>query len=530
MLHGLEPADHGFDPRAHLLVLLQQGGPFGSEGVLALVQRAILVLQVRDGRDELIDALFEPFQLDVDGGTGGIVHGGMTIEPRHESGQSRECYDNCMNREDFARRRRLLARMMGKDGIAIVPAAPVRYRNSDVEYAYRQDSDFHYLSGFPEPDAVAVLVPGRAQAEYILFVRERDPERELWDGARAGPEGATEDYGADDAFPITDIDEILPGLLEQRSRVFYTMGLHADFDQRVVGWVNALRAQAKQGKQSPQEFIALDHLLHDMRLFKSRAELQALRRSAHIGARAHVRAMRACRPGLREYQIEAELVHEFRRHDAQASYLPIVAAGRNACVLHYRHNTAELKDGDLLLIDAGCEVESYACDITRTFPVNGRFSPEQRAVYEVVLEAQRAAIDKARAGNHWNDPHNAAVRAITQGLVDLKILKGKVPELIRKEAYRPFFMHRTGHWLGLDVHDVGDYKVGGEWRVLEPGMAMTIEPGIYIPAGAPVGKKWRTIGVRIEDDVVVTRGKAEVLTKGAPREVEAIEKAMRESR
>jgi Xaa-Pro aminopeptidase len=433
-----------------------------------------------------------------------------------------------MTREEFARRRRQLMRMMGKDAIAIVPAAPVRYRNSDIEYAYRQDSDFHYLSGFPEPEAVMVLIPGRAPAEYVLFVRDRDAERELWDGGRAGPDGATRDYGAGDAFPVADIDEILPGLMEQRGRVFYTMGIHPDFDQRVVGWVNTLRSQGKQDLRTPQEFITLDHLLHDMRLYKSRPELETMRRCAQIGVKAHLRAMKACRPGLREYQVEAELIYEFRRHDTQTSYQPIVASGRNTCVLHYRDNAAELKDGDLLLIDAGCEYGSYACDITRTFPVNGRFTSEQRAVYEVVLEAQRAAIDKARAGNHWNDPHNAAVRAITQGLVDLGLLRGRVAELIRKEAYKPFFMHRTGHWLGLDVHDVGDYKVGGEWRVLEPGMAMTVEPGIYIPAGMQdVPRRWRNIGVRIEDDVVVTRGKPEVLTRALPREADAIEKLMR---
>ncbi len=341
-----------------------------------------------------------------------------------------------MTRDEFARRRRQLMRMMGKDGITIVPAAPVRLRNGDVEYEYRQDSDFHYLTGFPEPEAVAVLIPGRAQAEYVLFVRDRDAGREAWDGARAGPDGATRQYGADDAFPITDIDEILPGLLENRSSVYYTMGIHPDFDQRVVGWVNSLRAHARQGAQTPQEFVALDHLLHDMRLYKSRSELDKMRRAAQIAARAHVRAMRFCRPGLNEYQVEAEILHEFRRHRAQTSYLPIVGGGRNACVLHYRANNHDLRDGDLLLIDAGCELDYYASDVTRTFPVNGRYSPEQRAIYEVVLEAQHAAIGKVRAGNHWNDPHDAAVRAITQGLVRLSLLKGRVPALIRSQAYQ----------------------------------------------------------------------------------------------
>jgi Xaa-Pro aminopeptidase len=432
-----------------------------------------------------------------------------------------------MNRDEFARRRRQLMRMMGRDAIAILPAAPVRHRNNDVEYAYRQDSDFYYLTGFPEPESVAVLIPGRPQAEYVLFVRDRDAGREVWDGARAGPDGATRLHGANDAFPITDIDEILPGLLENRSRVYYTMGVHHDFDQRVVGWVNTLRAQARQGVQTAHEFVALDHLLHDMRLYKSRPESDTLRRAAQIAARAHVRAMRSCRPGLMEYQVEAEILHEFRRHNAETSYLPIVGAGRNSCVLHYRNNNSELKDGDLLLIDAGCEFDYYASDITRTFPVNGRYSPEQRAIYELVLQAQGAALAKIRAGNHWNDPHDAAVRTITQGLVKLGLLKGKVPALIRTNAYKQFFMHRTGHWLGMDVHDVGDYKVGGEWRVLEPGMAMTVEPGIYIPAGSKgVARRWWNIGVRIEDDVVVTRGAAEVLTRQLPKDPDEIERLM----
>jgi Xaa-Pro aminopeptidase len=361
----------------------------------------------------------------------------------------------------------------------------------------------------------------------VLFVRDRDASREVWDGARAGPDGATRSYGANDAFPITDIDEILPGLLENRSRVYYTMGVHHDFDQRVVGWVNTLRAQARQGVQTAHEFVALDHLLHDMRLYKSRPEFETLRRAAQIAARAHVRAMRSCRPGLMEYQVEAELLHEFRRHNAETSYLPIVGSGRNTCVLHYRNNSAELKDGDLLLIDAGCEFDYYASDITRTFPVNGRYSPEQRAIYELVLLAQAAALTRIRPGNHWNDPHDAAVRTITQGLVKLGLLKGKVPALIRSQAYKQFFMHRTGHWLGMDVHDVGDYKVGGEWRVLEPGMAMTVEPGIYIPAGSKgVPRRWWNIGVRIEDDVVVTRGAPDVLTRQLPKDPDEIERLM----
>ena len=432
-----------------------------------------------------------------------------------------------MKRDEFVRRRRQLMRMMGRDAIAILPAAPIRNRNSDVEYAYRQDSDFHYLTGFPEPEAVAVLIPGRAQGEYVLFVRDRDASREVWDGSRAGPDGATRSYGADDAFPIADIDEILPGLIEHRGRVYYTMGVHHDFDQRVVGWVNSLRAQVRQGAQTPQEFVALDHLLHDMRLYKSRGELETMRRAAQIAARAHVRAMRFCQPGMMEYQVEAEIRHEFHRHRADISYLPIVGGGRNACILHYRDNNCELKDGDLLLIDAGCELDCYASDVTRTFPVNGRYSAEQRAIYEVVLQAQRAALAKVRPGNHWNDPHDAAIRTITQGLVKLRLLKGKVPSLIRSEAYRQYFMHRTGHWIGMDVHDVGDYKVGGEWRVFEPGMALTVEPGIYVPAGSKsAARRWWNIGVRIEDDVVVTRDGCEVLTQQLPKDPDEIERLM----
>ena len=429
--------------------------------------------------------------------------------------------------EEFARRRRQLMRLMGRDAIAVLPAAPERTRNSDVYYNYRQDSDFHYLTGFAEPDSVAVLIPGRPQGEFVMFVRDRNDEREIWDGRRAGPAGARRRYGADDAFPIGDLDDILPGLLESRARVYHTMGKYHDFDQRVVGWVNALRAEARSGAHPPLEFVALDHVLHDMRLFKSRKELSIMRRAGAIGAGAHVRAMRFCRPGRTEYEVCAELVHEFGRHGAEVSYHPIVGGGANSCVLHYRDNNQPLKDGDLLLIDAGCEHEYYASDITRTFPVNGRFSPAQRAVYRVVLAAQRAAVAKVLPGNHWNEPHDAAVRAITQGLVRLGLLKGPVASLIKDGAYRKFFMHRTGHWLGIDVHDVGDYKVGEQWRVFEPGMVLTVEPGIYIPAGTKgVPKRYWNIGIRIEDDVAVTAQGHEVLSAGAPTDPDVIEKLM----
>jgi Xaa-Pro aminopeptidase len=428
-----------------------------------------------------------------------------------------------MDRKEFARRRRQFMRMIGKDAIAILPAAPVRHRNGDIEYAYRQDSHFHYLSGFPEPDAVAVLVPGRPQAEYLLFVREHDVLRESWDGARAGTDGAVERYGADDAFPIEDIDEILPGLMEQRSQVYYSMGSLPEFDSRVLSWVNGLQVQARQAVGVPHEFVALRHVLDDMRLYKSRAEQVSLRRAAQIA----VRAMRFARPGRMEYEVMAELLHEFRSHNADLSYYPIVGGGANACVMHYRDNDQPLCEGDLLLLDAGCEHDYYASDITRTFPVSGRFTPVQRAVYEIVLEAQLAAIDKVRAGNHWNHPHEAAVRVITQGLIKLGLLKGKAAALIKSEAYLQFFSHRTGHWLGLDVHDVGDYKVGGEWRVLEPGMTLTVEPGIYIRPSLRTPKEFWNIGVRIEDEVLVTSHGPEVLTAALEKTPDAIEALVR---
>jgi Xaa-Pro aminopeptidase len=418
-------------------------------------------------------------------------------------------------------------RHMRKGAIAILPAAPVRIRNNDVEYAYRPDSDFYYLTGFDEPESVAVLIPGRPQGEYVLFVRDRDPAREAWDGARAGPEGAVREHGADDAFPVGDIDEILPGLLERCERVFYTMGAHPEFDKRVIGWVNRLRAEGGRGRHVPHEFVALDHPLHEMRLFKSRAEVASMRRSAAIACAAHRRALGAARPGAMEYEVMAEILHEFHRRQADISYPPIVGSGPNSCVLHYRENSREMQEGELLLIDAGCEYDYYASDVTRTLPVGGRYDRRQRAVYEVVLEAQKAAIAKVRAGAHWNAPHEAAVRAITQGLVRIGLLKGRVPRLIRDGAYRPFFMHRVGHWLGMDVHDVGEYKVGNEWRLLEPGMVTTIEPGIYIAPGTKgVRREWWGIGIRIEDDVVVTAGEPEVLTAAMPTHPDEIERLM----
>lgn len=431
-----------------------------------------------------------------------------------------------MKKTEFQRRRKQLMKMIGDDGVAILCSAPVRIRSRDTEYRFRQDSDFHYLTGFPEPDSVAVLAPGRDNGDYLLFCREKDRERERWDGYRAGPEGAVEDYGAADAFPIDDIDDILPGIMESRRCVFYTMGAYADFDARITEWVKSLRKRGSSGASTPHEFVALDHLLHDMRLYKSRSEISSMRRAARIASDAHSKVMKMTEPGLFEYQLEAELIHEFRRHNASHSYSPIVGAGANSCVLHYVDNNQPLGDGDLVLIDAGCELDYYASDITRTIPANGRYSPEQRAVYEIVLEAQYAAIDRIKPGNHWNDPHDAAVRVITRGLKKLGLLEGTLAKLIREGAYREYFMHRTGHWLGIDVHDVGDYKVGDEWRMLESGMVMTVEPGIYLPATRKLPARFRNIGVRIEDDVAVTSSGADVLSKHLVKEADEIEALM----
>jgi len=433
-----------------------------------------------------------------------------------------------MNPKEFTRRRKQLMEMMGEKSVAILPAAPVRIRNRDVEYDYRQDSDFYYLTGFAEPESVVVLVPGRAHGEYILFCRENDKEMETWNGPRAGQEGAVSQYGADDSFPIDDIDDILPGLLEDKARVFYTMGANPDFDQRLIGWVNRLRKQARAGIHTPGEFVSLDHHLHEMRLFKSSAEVNAMRRAAAISVNAHRRAMQVCHPGMKEYQIEAELLHTFMMEGAPSSaYASIVGGGVNGCILHYVENRAVLKNGDLLLIDAGAEYDSYAADISRTFPINGKYSRAQRSLYELVLEAQHAAIEQVKPGNHWNDPHEAAVKVLTQGMVSLGLLKGSVKNLIEKEAYKQFYMHRTGHWLGMDVHDVGDYKVAEEWRLLEPGMTLTVEPGIYVAGGNDnVAKKWWNIGIRIEDDVLVTKEGCEVLTDGAPKQPDDIEALM----
>ena len=433
-----------------------------------------------------------------------------------------------MKMTEFFKRRQRLLHMLEPGSIAILPAAPERTRSRDVEHPYRSDSDFFYLTGFPEPEAIAVLLPGRKQGQFVLFCRERDPEMETWNGRRAGLEGAMERFGADDAFPISDIDDILPGLMENKERVYYSMGTHPDLDQHMIEWLNRVRQKARAGVHAPGEFVSLDHLLHEMRLIKSAAEIQKMKKAAKVSAAAHCRAMQVCKPDMMEYQLEAELLHHFMVNGCRhAAYPAIVGGGENGCILHYTENESELQDGDLVLIDAGGEYDNYAADITRTFPVNGKFSANQKALYEIVLAAQKAAIDKVQPGSHWNEPHEAAVKVLTKGLIKLGLLKGTPAKLIKEEAYRRFYMHRTGHWLGMDVHDVGDYKLDGDWRIFEPGMVLTVEPGLYIAPGSKgVAKKWWGIGIRIEDDVRVTRSGHEVLTSGVPKEVDEIEALM----
>ncbi len=426
----------------------------------------------------------------------------------------------------FARRRRGVMQLMG-EGVAVLPTAPEAHRNGDVTYPFRPDSDFYYLTHFPEPEAIAVLLPGRPDGEFVLFCRERDAEKETWNGRRAGLEGAVERYGADDAFPIHDVDDILPGLLENRSKVFCNMGRYPDFDAKLINWVNEIKPKMRVGIGAPSEFVDLSHILHELRLLKRTEEIKLMKRAARITTDAHRRAMQSCRPGKKEYEIQAELEYEFRRGGSQhPAYPPIVAGGANACILHYIENNAELRDGDLLLIDAGAEIDCYAADVTRTFPINGRFTDDQRVLYEIVLRAQLAAIEQCQPGREWVEPHDAAVKVLVAGLVDLGLLRGGVDELIESGAHRRFYMHRTGHWLGMDVHDVGDYKIGDEWRVLEPGMVLTVEPGLYIPDDHDIDPRWRKIGIRIEDDVLITREGHTNLSEDLPKAPDDVEALM----
>lgn len=428
----------------------------------------------------------------------------------------------------FAARREKLVNAMGPNAIAIIETSPEVYRNRDADYKYRHDSSFYYLTGFAEPEAVAVLETNEdGDYSYTLFCRERNREMEIWNGRRAGIEGVLADYDVDQAFVIEDLDEEIIPYLMNKDKLFVRMGNTKKFDMRVGEWLNQARKLQRQGGQVPKQMIQLDTLIDEMRLIKSVEEIELMQKAADISAEAHMRAMKAVKPGMMEYALEAEIQYVFGQNGCVPSYNSIVGGGDNACILHYVNNDQLLKDGDLVLIDAGCEYQSYAGDITRTFPVNGKFSPEQRALYDVVLKAQIAAIDATVVGNHNKYPHEIAVKILTQGLVDLGLLKGDVDELIKSEAYRQFYMHGTGHWLGMDVHDVGDYKVNGEWRPFEPGMVITVEPGLYIaPDDETVDPKWRGIGIRIEDDVLVTETGPVVLTAGVIKDPDEIERYM----
>ena len=412
-------------------------------------------------------------------------------------------------------------------GIAIIPTAPERTRNRDSHYPYRYDSYFYYLTGFTEPEAVLVLLAGD-KPQSVLFCRAKDSEREIWDGFRYGPAQAREVFGFDECHAIGELDALMPRLLAGQPKICCHLGSDEKWDARVLGWLNAVRAEARNGVTAPAAITDVRTLIDDMRLVKDAHELATMRRAAQISTVAHQRAMRATAPGRAEYEIEAEILHEFRRRGAQSpAYTSIVAGGANACVLHYVNNDAVLNAGDLLLIDAGCEVDGYASDVTRTFPVSGKFGAVQRAVYELVLAAQAAAIAKVAPGAAWNAPHDAAVRVLARGLIEFGLCEGSVDKVIEAGDYKKFYMHRTGHWLGLDVHDAGEYKQAGDWRKLEPGMVLTVEPGCYIRAGDGVPGHYANIGIRIEDDVVVTATGNEVLTHAAPKTVDDIEALMR---
>ena len=430
-----------------------------------------------------------------------------------------------MTHAHFLARRQRLLKTIG-DGVAIIPTAPEVVRNRDAHYPYRFDSYFWYLSGFPEPEAVIVLVGGK-RPKSILFCRDKHEEREIWDGYRYGPKAAKSAFGFDAAYSIEQLDKKLPELLVDRDTLWHAVGHDEAWDARIAKALNEVRAQARAGKRAPRAIHDLRAELDAMRLTKDEAELAIMQRAADIASAGHARAMHACRPGMAEYELEAELSYEFRKRGADGhAYSPIVAGGANACVLHYVDNNKLLNDHTLVLIDAGCEVAGYAADITRTFPVSGRFTPAQKDVYEIVLAAQSAAIAATAPGRHFMEAHDAAVRVLTQGLVDLKLLTGSVDALIEKGDFRRFYMHRTGHWLGLDVHDAGEYKIGNDWTTLQAGMTVTVEPGLYIRPGADIPAELAGIGIRIEDDVRVTADGCNVYTT-APKTVAEIEEVMR---
>lgn len=436
-----------------------------------------------------------------------------------------------------ARRASLIAQMQAKGGgIAIIPTAPEVMRNRDADYPYRHDSYFYYLSGFTEPEAVIVLIAGEKN-QAILFCREKNLEREIWDGFRYGPEAARTTFGFDAAYPIDAIDTELPKLMANAQALFYALGSDSKLDGQMQRWLQAVRGQTRAGVTPPGAAYDVHVLLDEMRLSKDAGEIDIMQRSADIAAAAHRRAMRIARPGLREYHLEAEILHEFRNNGSQfPAYGSIVATGANACVLHYRASDAELQDGDLVLIDAGCELDSYASDITRTFPANGKFSGPQKELYEIVLASQYAAIAETRPGKRFMDGHDAAVKVLAQGMLDTGLLDknkvGTLSDVIESRAYSQFYMHRTGHWLGMDVHDVGEYRdaapsgIEKPWRTLQAGMVLTVEPGIYVRPAEGVPAQYWNIGIRIEDDALVTANGCHILSAAAPKTVADIEALM----
>ena len=429
---------------------------------------------------------------------------------------------------EYANRRNALMKQIGSSGMVILSAAEALLRNGDAFYPYRQNSDFYYLTGFEEAEAVLILAPGRKEGEYVLFNRARDRDREIWDGPRAGQEGACEEFGADQSFPIEALEDYLPSLMVGRETVHYPLGMNKNFDKLLFRVVNSIRTRSRGGIQAPVGFKDISPSIHEMRLFKGAAEVDLMRQAAHIAGKGHVRAMQVCRPEMNEYQLDAELTYAFQRHGARYhAYSSIVGAGRNTCVLHYIQNNQVIAEGDLVLVDAGAEYQHYASDITRTFPANGKFSPEQKAIYELVLSSQLAALESIKPGRLWTEAQDIIVNVLTQGLLDLGILKGSLAELLETQAYLPFYMHRSGHWLGLDVHDAGRYTIGDKWRALQPGMVLTVEPGLYISADLPhVDPCWHNIGVRIEDDVCVTEKGHDILSKETPKTVSDIESIM----
>lgn len=422
---------------------------------------------------------------------------------------------------EYQQRRQALMEKIGT-GTAIFRSAPMAVMHNDVEYTFRQDSDFYYLTGFNEPEAVAVFAPHHEEHQFVLFVQPKDPEKEVWTGYRAGVEGAKERYGADEAYPIAELDEKLPQYLQKADRIYYHFGRDRTFNDTILKhWQRLMRIYPKQGV-GPIAIQDSGTIIHPMRMVKSPTELELMRKAAEISVKAHDRAREFAKPGRYEYEIQAEMEHIFRLHGGNGfAYPSIVASGHNSCILHYVENDRQLQENDLLLIDAGCAYGYYNADITRTFPVSGQFTPEQKTIYEIVLEAQKQAIARVHPGQPYNQIHDTAVRVLVEGLLDIGLLSGDIDEIIKEEKYKPFYMHRTGHWLGLDVHDVGIYQNGEDSQNLQPGNVLTVEPGIYIgldtkPAeGQPeIPDRWRGIGVRIEDDVLVTVDGHEVLTAG----------------